>query len=73
MFRSELGSERAAEYAEENRDSMLQEMKSDEFDEKITGWVDALDIKINDKAIKRYTPKVVYDKQEEYYSKNSAN
>ena len=28
-------------------------------------------IKVNNKAIKRYTPKVVYDKQTEYYSKNN--
>jgi len=26
---------------------------------------------VNNKAIKRYTPKVVYDKQTEYYSKNN--
>lgn len=63
--------ERSSAYAEANRDTMLQEMKSDEFDEKVTSWVDELSISINNKAIKRYTPKVVYDKQEEYYASNS--
>ena len=48
-------------------------MKSDEFQKKLTSWVEKLDIKVNNKAIKRYTPKVVYDKQTEYYSKNNTS
>ena len=65
--------ERASEYAEENHDSLLQEMKSEDFQAKIDSWVEAMDFKINDKAIKRYTPKVVYDRQVEYTEKHSTN
>ena len=63
--------DRDTEYAKDNHEDLLKEMKSDEFQEKITSWVEKLDIKVNNKAIKRYTPKVVYDKQTEYYSKNN--
>ena len=63
--------DRDTEYAKDNHEDLLKEMKSDEFQEKLTGWVEKLDIKVNNKAIKRYTPKVVYDKQTEYYSKNN--
>jgi hypothetical protein len=66
-------SERSAEYAEENHDSLLQEMKADEFQSKIDQWVEETEFKINDKAIKRYTPKVVYDRQVEYSEKNATN
>ncbi len=62
--------ERAAKYAEENHDSLLQEMKGDEFQAKIDSWVEAIEFKINDKAIKRYTPKVVYDRQVDYAEKH---
>ena len=58
-------------YAKDNHEDLLKEMKSDEFQKKLTSWVEKLDIKVNNKAIKRYTPKVVYDKQTEYYSKNN--
>ena len=63
-------SERASAYAEENHDSLLQEMKGDEFQAKIDSWVEAMDIKVNDKALKRYTPKVIYDRQVEYAEKH---
>lgn len=62
---------RDTEYAKDNHEDILKEMKSDEFQKKLTSWVEKLDIKVNNKAIKRYTPKVVYDKQTEYYSKNN--
>lgn len=62
---------RDAEYAKDNHEDLLKEMKSDEFQKKLTSWVEKLDIKVNNKAIKRYTPKVVYDKQTEYYSKKN--
>lgn len=62
--------DRDTEYAKDKHEDLLKEMKSDEFQEKLTSWVEKLDIKVNNKAIKRYTPKVVYDKQTEYYSKN---
>lgn len=63
--------DRDTEYAKDNHEDLLKEMKSDEFQKKLTSWVEKLDIKVNNKAIKRYTPKVVYDKQTEYYSKNN--
>ena len=63
--------DRDTEYAKDNHEDLLKEMKSDEFQEKLTRWVEKLDITVNNKAIKRYTPKVVYDKQTEYYSKNN--
>lgn len=63
--------DRDTEYAKDNHEDLLKEMKSDEFQEKLTGWVEKLDIKVNNKAIKRYTPKVVYNKQTEYYSKKN--
>ena len=63
--------ERDTEYAKDKHEDLLKEMKSDEFQKKLTSWVEKLDIKVNNKAIKRYTPKVVYDKQTEYYSKNN--
>lgn len=63
--------DRDTEYAKDKHEDLLKEMKSDEFQEKLTGWVEKLDIKVNNKAIKRYTPKVVYDKQTEYYSKKN--
>lgn len=63
--------DRDTEYAKDNHEDLLKEMKSDEFQEKLTGWVEKLDIKVNNKAIKRYTPKVVYDKQTKYYSKKN--
>lgn len=64
---------RSQEYATDNHDSVLQQMKSDDFQAKITSWVENLNITVNNKAIKRYTPKVVYDKQTEYYSKNQTS
>ena len=64
--------DRDKEYAKDKHEDLLKEMKSDEFQEKLTSWVEKLDIKVNNKAIKRYTPKVVYDKQTKYYSKNKS-
>lgn len=60
------------EYVDENKDSLLQEIKGDEFDELVKSWVEAMSIVVNDKAVKRYTVQEVYDRQEEYYSKEQA-
>ena len=65
--------ERSEEYATENHDNMVDEMKSEDFEKIIDGWVEELNINVNSQAVKRYTPQVVYDKQEEYYSKNQNN
>lgn len=59
------------DYKEDNIDTILQEMKGDEFQTKIDEWVKAIKFTQNEKAIKRYTPETVYEKQTEYYeSKN---
>ncbi|MBR4555076.1 MAG: hypothetical protein IKO27_05725 [Ruminococcus sp.] len=58
-------------YAEENRDTIVQTMKKDDFQSKIDSWVEAANISVNDKAIKRYTPEVIYDRMNEYYEEQS--
>lgn len=57
------------EYAEENHAVLISDMKEDEFQGLIDSWVEAMDIKMNSKAVKRYSVQEVYDRQEEYYSK----
>ena len=42
-------------------------MKGDEFQTKLDDWVEAISFTKNEKAIKRYTPETVYEKQNEYY------
>lgn len=59
-------------YAADNRSTVVHEMKDDEYQAKIDSWVAALDIKVNDKAVKRYTPEVIYDRMNEYYKKNKS-
>lgn len=58
-------SERAAEYASENREDLIVEMKTDAFQALLDKWVEEADITVNDKAINRYTPEVVYKKYSE--------
>ena len=55
-------SERSADYATENRDNLLSEMKADDFQALLDEWIEAANIKLNDKAIQRYTPEIVYEK-----------
>ena len=65
---------RSADYLEENRSTVLSEMKEDEFTELINSWVEAIDFTVNDKAINRYSPETIYKKITDYYdSKNTAN
>jgi hypothetical protein len=59
------------DYVEDNKDTLLDEMKGDDFDALVKDWVDALDLSVNDKAIKRYTVQEVYDRETDYYSSNS--
>lgn len=56
------------DYTEDNKETLVQEIKGDEFDELVKSWVDAMSIVVNDKAIKRYTVQEVYDRQEKYYA-----
>ena len=46
--------ERDTEYAKDKHEDILKEMKSDEFQKKLTSWVEKLDIKVNNKAIKGF-------------------
>lgn len=55
------------DYAVENEETIVHEMKDDEYQSKIDQWVEAIKFTNNEKAIKRYTPQTVYDKQNEYY------
>lgn len=63
--------ERSADYLEENRSTILEEMKSDEFDALIQSWVDAIDFKVNEKAINRYSPDTIYKKINDYYEEKN--
>ncbi|MBR1723461.1 MAG: hypothetical protein IJ723_00340 [Ruminococcus sp.] len=58
-------------YASDNRDTLVSEMKEDEFQGLIDGWVETMKITVNQKAVKRHSVQEVYDRQEEYYSKNA--
>ena len=60
----------SAEYAANNHDNLIQDMKGDEFQAKIDSWIDEIGITENPDAIKRYTAQAVYDKQVEYQKKN---
>jgi len=62
--------ERSAEYASKNKTNMVKEMKADDFQEKLDGWIEELGIKENKDAIKRYTPETMYERQEEYNKDN---
>ena len=63
--------ENSAKYATDNHDSLLQSMKGDEFQTKIDSWIDEIGITENSDAIKKYTAQAVYDKQNDFYSKQS--
>ena len=68
IFMSADVSERT-DYAEENHEDIIHKMKDDEFDGMLKGWIEACSIVVNDKAIKRYTVQEIYDRQEEYATK----
>ncbi|MBO4866516.1 MAG: hypothetical protein J5582_08090 [Ruminococcus sp.] len=61
--------ENSAKYATDNRETLVNNMKGDEFQGKIDSWVEEIDIKENADAIKKYTAQVVYDKQNDFYNK----
>ena len=64
-------SKRADSYIEENKESLLEEMKGDDFDKKIAQWQKDFSVKENTASFKRYTPKSVYDRWNEYLKDNS--
>lgn len=45
------------EYIEKNKNDLISEMKSKEFEEEVKTWVDVSKIKYNEDAINKYTPK----------------
>lgn len=59
------------DYVSENRSTLVQSLMNDAFQSKLDSWVEAANITVNDKAIKRYTPQVIYDRMTEYSEKNS--
>jgi len=61
------------DYLSGNYDSVLNRMKQKDYEAKIQEWISAADIKLNDKAINRYTPEVIYDRMKEYAEKNQAS
>lgn len=66
LIKGDVG-ERAGTYVTENRDTLLHSLKDDDFTAKLDKWIEALNIKENTDAIKRYTAKQVYTIQEDYY------
>ena len=46
---------------EQNYSNLMQEMKGEEFQKKIDGWVEKIKFDINDEAIKRYTVEETYN------------
>lgn len=65
-------SERSKDYTSSNRASLLKEMKEKEFDKKIEGWEEDLNIKVDNSSIKRYSAKSLYNKYTDYLSKKKS-
>lgn len=59
------------DYTEDNHDTLLNNIKGDDFDALVKSWVESVNFVVNDKAVKRYTVQEVYDRQNKYYSENS--
>ena len=62
--------QRSKEYAEENHDTLLKEMFEKTFDKTIEEWAEDLDIKVDNKSVKRYSAKALYKKYTDFSSKN---
>ena len=60
--------ERSKEYVADNRDTVLKEMKNDDFDKMVEEWESSLDIKVDDKSIRRYSAKSLYERYTDYSS-----
>ena len=57
------------DYVTDHHEDLIHEMKDDEFDGLVKGWIEACSIVVTEKAVKRYTVQEVYDRQEEYAAK----
>ena len=64
-------SERSKDYASENNSTLLSEMFSKTFDKTIADWAEELGIKVDSKAIKRYSAKSLYDRYTDFITKDS--
>ena len=62
---------RSSEYVSENRDTVVSEMKNDDFDKMVEEWEEEINIKVNDNSIKRYSAKNLYKRYTDYTSKKS--
>lgn len=60
--------ERSKEYVADNRETILKEMKNEDFDKLIEEWEGSLDIKVDDKSIRRYSAKSLYERYTDYSS-----
>lgn len=56
-------------YIDDNRAALLDEIKADEFEEKINSWIEESQITRNEDSYSRYTPKSVYGKYTKYMEK----
>ena len=64
-------SERSKEYASENHDTILNEMFEKTFEKTIAGWAEDLNIKVDNKSVKRYSAKSLYNKYTDFVTKNN--
>lgn len=58
------------DYIEENHDSLVQTMKSDDFEKMVDDWVAALTFDVNAKALKRYSSTDIYSREVKYSASN---
>ena len=65
-------SERSKGYASENHSTLLSEKYDKIFDKTIADWAEKLDIKVDSKAIKRYSAKSLYNRYVDFLTKDSS-
>ncbi len=58
-------------YVEDNREGIISEMKTEDFEKMIDSWVEEYKITKNDKAYKRYTAEEIFEDYNDYMEKNS--
>lgn len=57
------------DYVQDNKAELVEEMKAGEFESMLAQWVEQLGVTVNDKALKKYGVRTLFDRQNEYYSK----
>ncbi len=58
-------------YVDDNREGIISEMKSEDFEKMIDSWVEEYTITKNDKAYKRYSAEEIFEDYNDYMEKNS--